>query len=149
MFRRRATTDWFRLKFGIFFCFISSFWYHRLFQFLFFNFFFEIDPFFKLPRLLSSYIHIGQLFLSFFGAAEALPFGKLKLTGRNLERVFNSRIGCLLVCALHLTIVTNIAQLKVENSSQGTFRFSPLPFALLHQGSLTDGEGSVWLTSLY
>jgi len=52
---------------------------------------------------------------------------QLKLTGRNLGRVFKSRLGR--VCIGHkLYTFCKTAKLKVENSAITTFRFSPVSF---------------------
>ncbi len=51
---------------------------------------------------------------------------KLKLVGRNLGRVFNSRCGRTCLCCA-ITFVTKTAELKVENSAQTTFRLSHQP----------------------
>ncbi len=51
---------------------------------------------------------------------------KLKLTGQNLGRVFNSRLGCSCIdhAIVHITKRPNL----VENSAQTAFRFSPISF---------------------
>ncbi len=50
--------------------------------------------------------------------------------GRNLGRVFNSRRGCM--CTLHLCCcVAKWPNLKLKNSAQTTFRFSPISFHIL------------------
>jgi hypothetical protein len=52
---------------------------------------------------------------------------KLMLTGRNLGWDFNSRRARACLCRA-ITVVTKTAYLKVENSAQTTFRFSPVSF---------------------
>jgi len=54
-----------------------------------------------------------------------LVMDKLKLTGQNLGRVFNFACGC--VCLCHaVALIIKTAKLKVENSTQTTFSFSPV-----------------------
>ncbi len=56
-----------------------------------------------------------------------LATDKLKLTGRNLDRVFKSRLGR--VCTGHeLYTFCKTGWLKVKNLAQTTFRFSPVSF---------------------
>jgi hypothetical protein len=49
----------------------------------------------------------------------------LKLTGQNLDRVFNSRCGCAWACRTVTTLIQT-AQLKPENSAPTTSRLSPV-----------------------
>ncbi len=56
-----------------------------------------------------------------------LQYSLLQLTGQTLGRVFNSRSGCISCHAL-TTQSTNMTQLRVENSAQTTFRFSPIRY---------------------
>jgi len=57
----------------------------------------------------------------------AYTMDELKLTGQNLGRVFNFKCGR--VCLYHaVAFIIKTAKLKVENSAQTTFRFSPISF---------------------
>jgi len=58
----------------------------------------------------------------------AKAMDKLKLTGVNLGRVFNYRRGRAGVLIDKYTHIINTAKLKVENSAQTSFRFSPVSF---------------------
>ncbi len=63
----------------------------------------------------------------FCAVSLSLSMDKLNLTGQNLGRVFKSRLGR--VCIGHeLYTCCETIQLKVENSGQTTFRFSPVSF---------------------
>jgi hypothetical protein len=53
-----------------------------------------------------------------------------KLTGHNLGWVFSSRCGRACLCYA-IMLLTKTAKLKVENSAQTTFRFSPISFGAL------------------
>ncbi len=58
---------------------------------------------------------------------DKLKLDKLKLIGQNLGQVFNFKYGS--VSLYHaFMLITKTAKLKVENSSQETFRFSPVSF---------------------
>jgi len=56
-----------------------------------------------------------------------LTMDKLRLAGRALGRVFNSRCGRACECC-PITHLTKTAYLKVENSAQTTLRFAPVSF---------------------
>ena len=55
----------------------------------------------------------------------AYAMDELKLTGQNLGRVFNFKCGR--VCLYRVfALIIKTAKLKVENSAQTTFSFSPV-----------------------
>jgi len=78
-----------------------------------------------------SYSHslVEQLLKLKYTNEPNLILDKLKLTGRNLGRVFNFKCG-----HVHLyfamTLRTKTAQLKVDNLTKTAFRFLPLTFVL-------------------
>ncbi len=75
--------------------------------------------------------------------AKSLVMDKLKLTGQNLGRVFNFKCGR--ACLYHaVVLIIKTAKLKVENSAQTTFRFSPVSFCTLRSSYLR----CLWLTVL-